>query len=125
MTGAPKAIKPRFFATIHREGREPQTVTVIGRVAWCLLSLMRAGATGCTPISRPAPRWSDYVFRSRGLGINVETIDENHGGSFAGSHARYVLRDRLTVQGGNLVEYLASPEGQREFPNANFGRAAA
>lgn len=118
-------IKPKFNATIHREASAPQTVTVIGRDAWALLSLMRAGNAGCTPISRPAPRWSHYVFKLRGHGINVETIDENHGGSFSGSHARYVLRDRLTVSGGNLAEYLASPDGQREFGGASFGSAAA
>lgn len=100
-------------------------VAATGRVAWALLSLMRAGAKGCTPISRPAPRWSDYVFRSRALGINIETIDEPHAGSFAGTHARYVLRDRLEVFGGNLDEYLASSEGQREFGGAMFGRVAA
>lgn len=28
---------------------------------------------------------------------NVETIDEKHGGAFAGTHARYVLRSPLRV----------------------------
>jgi hypothetical protein len=127
MTGAQKPIKPQFVVIVRRNGAPVCTPTVIGRTAWALLSLIRAGDTGCTPISRPAPRWSDYVFRLRGLGINVETIDENHGGSFAGSHARYVLRDDVSiVRGtGNLREYLASEEGQREFGTAHFGSVAA
>jgi hypothetical protein len=120
-----KPIKPKFDAIIRRNGEVRATTTVTGRVAWALLSLMRGGETGCTPITRPAPRWSDYVFRLRGQGFDVETIDESHGGSFAGSHARYVLRDQVSVFGGNLREYLDSPEGRREFGNAYFGSAAA
>lgn len=115
MTSAPKPIKPKFDCIIRRNGEVVSTTTVIGRVAWTLLALLQAGEKGCTPITRPAPRWSDYVFRLRGQGFNVETIDESHGGSFAGSHARYVLRDQVTVMGGNLREYLSSPEGRREF----------
>lgn len=118
------AIKPKFQATIHRPDAEPFTVTVTGRVAWCLLALIGAGVTGCTPISRPAPRWSHYIYIARRLGFNVETIHEGHGGSFSGSHARYVLHDRVTVSGGNLDAYLASSEGQREFPCATFAKAA-
>jgi hypothetical protein len=120
-----KPIKPQFDCIIRRNGEIRATTTVVGRVAWALLSLMRAGEAGCTPINRPAPRWSDYVFRLRGQGFNVETIDENHGGSFSGTHARYVLRDQVTVSGGNLDSYLASEGGRREFPNPYFARAAA
>jgi hypothetical protein len=98
---------------------------IVGRDAWALLSLMRSGDAGCTPIDRPAPRWSHYIFKLRGAGIRVETIDERHDGSFAGSHARYVLQDRISVAGGTLDAYLASPEGKREFPSADFLRRAA
>ncbi len=118
------AIKLTFRATIHKPSAEPVTVTVGGRPAWAILSLMRAGKRGCTPIDRPAPRWSDYVFKARALGFNVETIHEGHEGSFAGHHGRYVLHDAVTVTGGTLDLYLASPEGLREFPNATFARAA-
>ncbi len=120
-----KPIKPTFKAVVTRPGAVPFTITVTGRTAWAMLSLLRAGLKGCTPIDRPAPRWSDYVFRLRGVGVNVQTIDESHGGSFAGMHARYVLRDMVTVGGGNLIEYLASPEGRREFPGTEFMRAAS
>lgn len=109
-----KPIKPVFQVRVIRDGQDAFTVTVVGRVAWMLLSLMRAGNRGITPIERPAPRHSDYTFRLRNLGIRVETIDESHGGSFAGSHARYVLKDQVAISGGNLLDYLNSPEGRRE-----------
>ena len=70
---------------------------VIGRDAWALLNLIRAGEAGCTPIDTPGPRWSHYVFKLRRAGFVIETIDESHGGPFAGSHARYVLRSRVTI----------------------------
>jgi len=119
-----KPIKPRFSATVTTPGAVPFTVTVTGRCAWAMLSLLRAGAKGCTPIDRPAPRWSDYVFRLRKLGVPVETIDENHGGPYSGQHARYCLKAMVTIGGGNLIEFLASPEGRREFPNLTVGEPA-
>jgi hypothetical protein len=72
--------------------------TFKGRVAWALLSLIRAAEKGITPIERPAPRWSDYIFRLRGAGIVVETINEPHGGTYAGHHARYVLRSQVAIE---------------------------
>lgn len=67
-------------------------VTVLGRTRWALECLMAAGERGCTPIDAPGPRWSDYVFKLRGEGLDIETIAEKHDGPFAGTHARYVLR---------------------------------
>ena len=72
-------------------------LTFHGRAAWALDQLIRAGSEGCTPITRPAPRWSDYCFKLRRAGVNVETITEAHGGSYSGHHARYVLRSPVTV----------------------------
>lgn len=62
-----------------------------GRDAWTLERLVDAGATGCTPIEQPAPRWSAYVHRLRGMGVVIITQMEPHGGEFPGRHARYVL----------------------------------
>ncbi len=70
---------------------------VIGRDAWALKNLVRAGKSGCTPIDHPGPRWSHYVFKLRGRGIVIETVDEPHGGQFAGTHARYVLRSDVEI----------------------------
>lgn len=68
-----------------------------GRVAWTLKQLIDAGQTGCTPIENPAPRWSDYVFKLRRDGVEVETITERHGGTYAGHHARYVLKSAVEI----------------------------
>lgn len=80
-----------------RLGEEGPTLTVKGRVAWTLNELLRAGERGCTPVERPAPRWSDYVFKLRRAGVAVETIDERHGGTYSGDHGRYVLRSPVIV----------------------------
>jgi hypothetical protein len=68
-----------------------------GRVAWTLHQLLTAGQKGCTPIENPAPRWSDYVFKLRRKGIEIETLSEKHGGTYAGRHARYVLRSPIEI----------------------------
>lgn len=88
MSGSIQAI------TIAFDGR---TITIEGRQAWALKELIAAGQTGCTPITHPGPRWSDYVFKLRRQGIVIETVTESHGGIYAGHHARYVLRTQLTV----------------------------
>lgn len=72
-------------------------MTVIGRDAWALRNLINAGTAGCTPIDHPGPRWSHYVFKLRGFGFLIETVNENHGGPFAGTHARYVLRSEVEI----------------------------
>jgi len=71
--------------------------TFEGRVAWALGHLADAGAAGCTPITHPGPRWSHYVFKLRREGLDIETVTEAHGGTFAGHHARYVLRTNVLV----------------------------
>jgi hypothetical protein len=73
------------------------TLAFDGRAAWALDQLVRAGERGCTPIDNAAPRWSHYVWLIRRAGIVVETINEPHGGPYAGHHARYQLRSRLAV----------------------------
>lgn len=78
-------------------GHEGRTVKVRGRDAWALDALLRAGERGVTPIERPAPRWSHYIFKLRRAGLVVETIDEPHAGTYAGHHARYVLRSSVEV----------------------------
>lgn len=60
---------------------------LVGRNAWTLSELVRAGAKGCTPITNPAPRWSAYVHRLRhDYGLDIETIHEAHSGPFPGNH---------------------------------------
>jgi len=65
---------------ITPKGGETFAVYVKGREAWALDRLRTAGAKGCTPIEQPAPRWSAYVHKLRGLGVPIETLHEPHGG---------------------------------------------
>jgi hypothetical protein len=68
-----------------------------GRDAWALAELVKAGADGLTPISRPAPRWSHYTWKLRRQGVDIETVTEAHGGAYSGHHARYVLRSPVEI----------------------------
>ena len=68
-----------------------------GRNLWAMKQLMDAGAVGCTPINNPAPRWSAYIHNLRCFGVHIRTITEQHGGEFAGNHARYVLVSDVAV----------------------------
>ncbi|WP_234423690.1 hypothetical protein [Tateyamaria sp. Alg231-49] len=86
---------------IQPEGGEPFKIYAKGRDAWTRDRLCEAGPKGCTPIEQPAPRWSAYVHRLRGLGAPIETRHEPHGGAFAGTHGRYILR--ATVQKGGAA----------------------
>lgn len=76
---------------------QPEPLRFRGRLAWALDQLISAGARGCSTVANPAPRWSDYVFKIRKAGIDITTIDEPHGGSFPGRHARYRLAVPVTV----------------------------
>ena len=79
---------------IYGEG-DSQILELSGREEWALSHLIAAGNEGCTPIDTPGPRWSDYVFKLRRRGIDIVTIKETHGGPYAGTHARYVLRSKI------------------------------
>lgn len=96
-----RAKRARLYQVHPGGDGKPFTVSLKGREAWALDQLIEAGAGGCTPITHPAPRWSGYVFGMRGYGIPIETIHEPHGGEFAGTHGRYILRARVVrVVGG-------------------------
>jgi hypothetical protein len=69
----------------------------LGRAAWALQQLLKAGDKGCTPITHPGPRWSHYVWLLRGMGVLIETIHEPHGGPFPGTHAKYTLKSELDI----------------------------
>lgn len=83
---------------------DDRILTLKGRFAWCLRELHRAGERGCTPIERPAPRWSHYVWRLRhNWHFAIETITEAHTGPYAGHHARYVLRTPVEILEGDTT----------------------
>lgn len=67
--------------------------------AWAPNELVDAGAAGFAPVTRPGPRWSNYVDRlrhQRGAGA-AETVHEAPKGPCRGTHARYVLRANVLV----------------------------
>ena len=77
---------------------ERPPLRISGRDAWALQELVSAAQRGCTPIDNPAPRWSAYVFNLRRMGFDIQTIHEPHKGPFPGTHARYVLRSKVTMK---------------------------
>lgn len=100
-TPRPKSQKAGASYWVTPTSGDPFPIVVKGRDRWALDRLRKAGCHGCTPVDDPAPRWSAYVFNLRGLGLEIETIRERHGGQFAGTHGRYVLHSTVTpiVQG--------------------------
>lgn len=89
----------KFAITVRKSGkgaRRDEVLSFAGREAWALRELIRAGEAGCTPIDNPAPRWSHYVWLLRDT-FEIDTVLEDHGGPFAGQHARYVLRDDVSI----------------------------
>lgn len=96
-TGSGRAHKARV---VFGGGDGPVTALMGGRMLWALRALMAAGPNGVTPIERPAPRWSAYVHKLRRMGLVIETIPEEHGGPFPGTHGRYVLRTVVAIGGG-------------------------
>lgn len=96
-------IKMKF--RVYSPDGTSRTVEPIGRDAWTLDELVKAGRKGCTPIDNPAPRWSGYIHKLRKkYGIAIKTIEEKHGGDFAGTHARYVLMDTVEKISGGVME---------------------
>ena len=79
----------------HDADGSVQILELAGREEWALSYLLAAGSHGCTPITHPGPRWSDYVFKLRRRGIDIATITEPHGGDFPGHHASYILRSKI------------------------------
>jgi len=77
--------------TVKNPSESPFTLTLKGRNKWAMDQLKEAGRNGCTPIENPAPRWSAYIHNLRNFGVKIQTVTEQHGGKFAGNHARYVL----------------------------------
>lgn len=88
------------FTIKPSDGAAAFTVCLSGRLHWALTRLAAAGASGCTPLHQPAPRWSGYIHQLRQLGAEIETVTEKHGGEYPGHHGRYVLRCEVAQEGG-------------------------
>jgi Winged helix domain len=91
----------RTFELVAETSKETR-FTLTGRNAWALQELIIAGEAGCTPVDDPGPRWSAYVHNLRHeYGVEIETVNEPHRGSFPGNHGRYVLRSNVQVAGSD------------------------
>lgn len=95
-----------IFDIIDRPKRHTKPVTkfevgsrkieVSGRNAQTLKELIKAGERGLTSLEFPALRLAAYVHDLRTeYGIEIERIDEKHGGQFSGTHARYKLKSTV------------------------------
>jgi winged helix domain-containing protein len=93
--GNPENLAPVVELHVHVDGG-PEC-KFVGRFAWTLNELIRAGDRGCTPVEQPAPRWSHDVFRLRRDGVQIDTITEPHAGAYSGHHARYRLDSEVQV----------------------------
>ena len=83
------------FRVYDGEGSQ-RLITVVGRDAWMLGKLVEADAKGCTTLEHPAPRTSHYIWKLRHTyGIAIASLEEEHGGPYAGRHVRYVLQQRV------------------------------
>lgn len=91
-----------IFDILDRPKKKPVTryllgqriIQVSGRQEWALKELIKH-ENGCTPIDNPAPRWSSYIHKLRQKGVEIESIDEKHGGQFSGYHSRYKLKSTV------------------------------
>ena len=72
-------------------------LTARGREAWCLKRLVESGERGVSALEDVGPRLSHYIHKLRRAGLTIETIEERHGGPFAGIHGRYVLRTPVEI----------------------------
>ena len=80
---------------LHRPDGALQFLELQGRVEDTLAKLIDAGPDGVISLENPAPRLSDYVFKLRRRGVEIETLNEPHGGDFPGFHGRYILKSRV------------------------------
>ena len=95
-TREPKRPRVRRTFRVFEPDGSCRLVTVIGRDAWMLGKLVEAGPKGCTTLEQPAPRTSHYIWKLRHTyGIAIASIEEEHGGTFAGRHVRYTLQQRV------------------------------
>ncbi|MEM6623657.1 MAG: helix-turn-helix domain-containing protein [Pseudomonadota bacterium] len=74
-----------------KKEQDERRIGLKGRAAWALAELEKAGSGGITSWDYPGVRLSDAIFRLRQAGFVIETIREQHGGKFPGSHGRYCL----------------------------------
>ena len=78
-------------------GDDPAPRKVEGRQAWALGELLVRRDRGVSSLEHVGPRLAHYVMKLRSAGLAIEIVHEDHGGTFKGWHARYVLRSPVEV----------------------------
>lgn len=53
--------------------------------------IINEGKEGCKNIENKGKRWQEYVLKIRGLGVDIEKINEKNEGYLRGNNDRYVL----------------------------------
>jgi hypothetical protein len=91
----PGSLVTSMLDLIDRAGAEPVPLALTKRAEFFLEEMMAAGANGITTIDYPGVRVGDAVHKLRKAGVNIETKFEQHGGEFAGSHGRYILKSKV------------------------------
>lgn len=70
--------------------QDDRKTRLTARALWAL-NEMEKHPLGITSRQYPGVRLSDCIFKLRKAGYVIETIREQHGGEFSGSHGRYRL----------------------------------
>jgi hypothetical protein len=81
--------------TVKRNGTEPAIATVKVGVCRALERRIEVGPRDSAPLMDPALRWAADVCKERRARVVVETQTELHTGAFAGTYARFLLRDLM------------------------------
>lgn len=80
-----------------------RTIHTVGRVAQTLEALVNSGSSGITgmTVGGWAVRLSHYIFMLRTEHqLDIETVEEEHGGQYPGKHGRYFLRSDVQIISG-------------------------
>lgn len=87
----------KLHATIETADGK-RTVELTNRQGWTMFHLTQARSAGITAFETPALRLAAYVHSLRKRGFSIETIMEDHGGTYGGRHARYKLAQEVSIK---------------------------
>jgi hypothetical protein len=95
----------RSFRTRFKIPDNEKIYEVLGQEARTLNALSAAGSQGITSLemSSWALRLAHYAMKLRRLGLEIETVKEDHHKPVKGWHARYVLKTPVEILSGQAV----------------------
>ena len=91
----------RSFKTRFKIAGDDKIYEVLGQEARTLNALIAAGSGGITSLemSSWALRLAHYAMKLRRLGLDIETVREDHHHPVKGWHARYILKTSIQILG--------------------------